>query len=293
MFSMLFSNFLRPPGFDYRGKINNDYWRKFWDVALFVSSIIPMFFFGFIFGNLLMGLPFDFDPIFMRDFYTGDFWHLLNWCGIFAGLCSFFVLAMHGASYIALRSEDDLKNLFMKIQVVFGVLFLIFFTATGFIIAFHVKGYILDYSPIYATGHPLDNIVHKGLGAWLSSYHDHWWKIFGPLIAYLGTFICIISSISKFNFLSFCGSILAVTGTILTAGFALFPFIVPSITNPNESITVWNATSSYFALSVILIIVIILGVVICAYKIFAYRSIWRDKPTLNINDINKDPHTYY
>ena len=39
--------------------------------------------------------------------------------------------------------------------------------------------------------------------------------------------------------------------------------------------------------------VIILGVVIGAYKIFAYRSIWRDKPTLNINDINKDPHTYY
>ena len=293
MFSLLFITFLRPPGFDYRGKIDNNFWRWLWDFALFLSSIVSMFIFGFIFGNLLVGLPFHFDNIFLRDFYTGNFWGLLNWSGILCGLCSVSLLAMHGACYITLRSEGDLKILFRKLQIIFGVIFLILFTATGFVITYHVKGYVLDFTPKNPDLHTLDNKVHLELGAWINSYQDYWWKFFGPLLAYLGVITSIIASISRFNFLSFCGSILAVAGTILTAGFALFPFIVPSSTNPNQSLTVWNATSSYYALSILLIIVGIFAVIITAYKIFAYKTSWITKPTLNADDISKDTHNYY
>lgn len=293
MFCLLFSNFLRPPGFDYRSKIDSDIWRKFWDRALFVSSIIPMFMFGFIFGNLLMGLPFHFDNIFLRDFYTGNFWGLLNWCGIFCGLCSFCVLAQHGASYLALRTESELHDFFRRMQFIFGILFVIFFTATGFIVTYHVKGYVLDFSPIYATGHPLDNIVHMKAGAWIESYQNYWWKIFGPVIAYLGVIICLIASLSRYSLLSFIGSILSVSGAVLTAGFSLFPFIVPSSTNPNQSLTVYNSTSNAFALYIILFITLILLVPILAYKIWAYKTIWGKKRILTADDIDKDPHAFY
>ena len=293
MFCILWSSFLRPPGFDYRSKIDNDMWRKVWDFALFLSSIIAMFMFGFIFGNLLMGLPFHFDPIMLRHYYTGNFWDLLNWVGILSGLCSVCILTMHGSSYVALRTEGELQAFFRNKQKVFGVLFLILFTATGFVVAYHVPGYILDKSPAYPTGHPLDNIVHTHVGAWLSSYQDYWWKIFGPILAYIGIFVCLISSASDHAKLSFWASALGVAGTILTAGFALFPFVAPSSTNPNQSLTVWNSTSSYFSLSILLVITMILLIVICAYKIFAYKVSWRYKSTLTEKDINKDTHSYY
>ena len=100
------------------------------DFALFVSSIIPMFMFGFIFGNLLMGMPFSFDPIYLRSYYSGNFWMELNWIGILSGLVSVCILAMHGCSYICLRTEGEVRENFQKKQAVFGVLFLILFTAT-------------------------------------------------------------------------------------------------------------------------------------------------------------------
>ena len=159
--------------------------------------------------------------------------------------------------------------------------------------AYHVPGYVLDHSPVYATGHPLENVVHVQVGAWLSSYHDHWWKIVGPILAYVGVVFCLSASISKHPIWSFWGSVIAVFGTISTAGFALFPFIVPSSSNPAQSLTVWNVTSSYYSLSSVLIITIVLLVVIIAYKIFAYAVVWRNKSTLTEADLKADPHTYY
>ena len=73
----------------------------------------------------------------------------------------------------------------------------------------------------------------------------------------------------------------------------MFPFIVPSSTNPNQSLTIWNATSSYYALSILLIIVGVFAVIITAYKIFVYKISWITKPTLNADDISKDTHNYY
>lgn len=293
MFTVLWSNFLRPPGFDYRSKIDNPLWRRFWDFALFVSSIIPMFMFGFIFGNLLMGMPFSFDPIYLRSYYSGNFWMELNWIGILSGLVSVCILAMHGCSYICLRTEGEVRESFQKKQAVFGVLFLILFTASGFVVAYHVPGYILQKSPIYPTGHPLSNEVIVKVGAWVDSYRDHWWKIIGPVFAYIGVFFAIGGTKSKNYAWGFWSSCLAVGGTILTAGFSLYPFIVPSSTKPNQSITVWNATSSYYSLSIIFLLCIILFVIIFSYKIWAYMSIWRKNPILTEQEILKDTHSFY
>src|SRR3990167_7217050 len=66
-----------------------------------------------------------------------------------------------------------------------------------------------------------------------------------------------------------------------------------AFTHPNQSLTVWNAASSQYALNVMLYVGVVLLVIILAYKIFAYNTIWHKKPTLNANDIEKDEHAFY
>ncbi|WP_304985974.1 cytochrome d ubiquinol oxidase subunit II [Coxiella-like endosymbiont] len=68
-----FGPFLRLPAYDYGGKLSNHIWHRLWDWVLFISSIVPVFFFGVAFGNYLLGLLFYFDPVTFRDYYTGSF----------------------------------------------------------------------------------------------------------------------------------------------------------------------------------------------------------------------------
>ena len=72
----LFALFLRPVGFDYRSKVSDPRWRSIWDWCLFVGGTVPAIVFGVAFGNLLQGVPFQYDDT-MRVAYTGGFFGLL------------------------------------------------------------------------------------------------------------------------------------------------------------------------------------------------------------------------
>lgn len=77
MLLVLFALFVRPVGFDYRSKLANTRWRQTWDWGLFAGALVPSLVFGVAFGNLLLGVPFQFDGD-LRVSYHGSFWQLLN-----------------------------------------------------------------------------------------------------------------------------------------------------------------------------------------------------------------------
>jgi cytochrome bd ubiquinol oxidase subunit II len=293
MLILLWSLFLRPPGFDFRGKINSPIWRATWDWALLLSAFLPMLIFGVAFGNLLKGLPISFEPLTLRSFYHGNFWGLINWMGIIAGLAAIVMALMHGAAMLSRRTEGDLKRRMQRLFYVFSVLFLVIFTAGGFMVAFAVKGYFLVHSPANATLHPLANVVTRQTGAWILSYAQYPWKAAAPILTYLAVILAICTlRIGKGGFAFWC-SVLAVAGTVATAGTALFPFIVPSSFNAAQSMTVWDATSAQYTLNIMLYVSAALLVVITFYKIFAYWAIWRGKSTLNISDVRENDHEFY
>ena len=64
MMLVLFALYLRPVGFDYRSKIEDPRWRRSWDWALFIGGFVPPLIIGVAFGNLLQGVPFNFDEYF-------------------------------------------------------------------------------------------------------------------------------------------------------------------------------------------------------------------------------------
>ncbi|WP_267256227.1 cytochrome d ubiquinol oxidase subunit II [Coxiella endosymbiont of Ornithodoros maritimus] len=102
--------FLRPLGYDYPGKLPSPIWWRLWDLALLISSIVPVFFFGLAFGNCLLGFPFHFDSLF-QDYYTGSWFELFNGFGILSRTASVLMVLMHGSAYIQGRTEGDLREL--------------------------------------------------------------------------------------------------------------------------------------------------------------------------------------
>ena len=105
---VLFALFFRPVGFEYRSKVEDPRWRSAWDWGLFVGGSVPALVFGVAFGNLLQGVPFHFDA-FLRSYYTGSFWGLLNPFALLAGVVSLTMLVFHGAIYLQMRTEGDIQ----------------------------------------------------------------------------------------------------------------------------------------------------------------------------------------
>ena len=64
---------------------------------------------------------------------------------------------------------------------------------------------------------------------------------------------------------------LALFGIISTAGVSMFPFLMPSSTDPSSSLTVWDATSSQMTLYIMLIATVIFLPLIIVYTSFVFR----------------------
>src|SRR3954447_23245175 len=64
---------VRGVAFEYRGKVDDDRWRKRWDVAIFVGSALPALLWGVAFANIVRGVPIDAD----KEYVVG-FFNLLN-----------------------------------------------------------------------------------------------------------------------------------------------------------------------------------------------------------------------
>src|SRR6201997_4871325 len=108
MLLLLLSLILRPVGFKYRSKIADPRWRATWDWALFVGGLVPALVFGVAFGNVLQGVPFRFDDS-LRMTYEGTLWQLFNPFALLAGLVSIVMMTMHGAAWLACKTEAPVQ----------------------------------------------------------------------------------------------------------------------------------------------------------------------------------------
>lgn len=290
---ILYSLFLRPPGYEYRNKIDNATWRKMWDWGLFLSGVIPVFVFGVALGNCFLGFPYYFDPHTYREFYTGDFWGLLSPYALLSGVISVLMVLMHGSVYLQRRTIGHLRKLAFKVHVISACLLLIGFTVSGLLLMKTMIGYKLISSAANPTLEPLKNVVQSGVGYWIQTYDQYPWKYLAPVVAYAGIFESLWAAYYGWVTTAFWASCFAVGGIVGTAGATLFPFLMPSSTHPNQSLTIWNASSSQYALNMMLYVGVVLLIIILGYKIFAFNTIWGKKSVLTADDIKNDDHSFY
>ena len=287
---VLFALFFRPVGFDYRSKLADPRWRNGWDWALFAGGAIPALVFGVAFGNLLIGLPFYYDDT-LRSFYTGSFWALLNPFALLCGVVSLTMLMMHGAIYLQLRTDGAVQKRAQKAALVTGIICAVAFAIAGLWITFGIDGYRVTW---IRNGNlalnPLAKTVEKTAGAWLSNYQTFKWMTLAPIAGFAGIALALLSARFKNERTAFVFSSVAIAGIILTAGFSMFPFIMPSSTNPVSSLTVWDAVSSQKTLGIMFVVTIIFLPLILLYTSWVFRVL-RGKVT--VQSIKDNTHTAY
>jgi cytochrome d ubiquinol oxidase subunit II len=288
---VLFALFFRPVGFDYRSKVEDPRWRNAWDWGLFVGGFVPALVFGVAFGNLLQGVPFHLDD-FMRPFYTGSFWGLvINPFALLAGIVSLSMLVMHGAVYLQMRTEAELYERAKKVVLFAGIIFMAAFAVAGIWQAYGIDGYrIVSMPDPGGVVTPLDKKVAVETGAWMQNYSIYPWTILAPILAFAGGILAIVLTRIDRPGIAFIFSGASLAGVILTAACAMFPFIMPSSTIPNSSLTVWDVTSSHRTLNLMFMAVVVFLPIVLVYTSWVYR-VMRGKITEE--KIRKESHTAY
>ncbi len=287
---LLVSLFFRPVGFDYRSKVADTRWRNAWDWGLFAGGFVPPLIFGLTFGNLFLGVPFHYDDT-MRVEYTGNFFQLLNPFGLLTGLLSVTMLLMHGATYLQVKTDALIAQRARSVTKIAGMVTILLFVAGGFWVAYSIHGFRITAMPDINTAFmPTAKSVTTASGAWFDNY-TRWPAIWAlPIMAVAGAFLCVVFSTVNKPMAAFLSSGLSVTGIILTAGSALFPFIMPSSLDPNSSLTIWDAVSSQKTLGIMFWVVVIMLPIILLYTSWVYR-VMRGKITLK--HIEENEHTAY
>ncbi|CAB3766196.1 cytochrome d ubiquinol oxidase subunit II [Paraburkholderia humisilvae] len=290
MLLVLFALFFRPVGFDYRGKRDNPRWRNAWDWALFVGGFVPALVFGVAFGNLLQGVPFAFDQD-LRTTYHGSFFALLNPFALLCGLVSVSMLAAHGAAFVRTKSDGMIAKRAARALRIASLVAVVLFLLAGALIATAIGGYqIVDAPPLDTVANPLLKSVIGAPGLWLTNYASYPWMTAAPSAGVLGGLLASLLASSRFEKTAFLATSLMVSGVILTAGFSMFPFIMPSSLDARSSLTVWDSTSSRMTLQIMLIAVVIFLPIILAYTSWVYR-VMRGKVTAQA--LERDHHSMY
>lgn len=275
---VLFALFFRPPAFDYRDKLPDLRWRTAWDWALFAGSFVPALVFGIAFGNLLQGLPFHFDTT-LRSYYTGSFWALLNPFALLAGVVSVAMLTLHGAAHQQMRHVGALQARAVRATAYAAIALAVTFAIAGWIVARGLDGYRIVSMPDANTAFtPIAKAVGTARGGWLDNYALHPWMTAAPIAVFVGAALAAVLAWIGWAKCAFVASGVTVASVILTAGFALFPFIVPSSSRPDHSLTLWDATSSHLTLGIMLVAVIVFLPLISLYTAWVY-SVLRGKIT--------------
>ena len=279
MFVLLAALILRPVGFNFRDKVEDPRWRNLWDWALTLGGAVPALLFGVAFGNLFLGLPFHFDAL-QRPVYTGGFFGLLHPFALLAGLMSLAMLVMHGSAYAALKVDEPMSRRAAAVGCWAAAIFVVLFVVGGVWVANGVDGQrIVSVVDPLAPSNPVGKHVGVAAGAWLDNFRAHGILWLVPAVAVIAAALAWTLLRAGRAGLGLAASGAAVAGTIMTAGIALFPFLMPSSTHPDHGLTVWDASASARSLGVMLIAVLVFLPLVLAYTAWVFRVL-RGRVTL-------------
>lgn len=287
MLLVLAALILRPVGFKFRSKMPGRRWRTGWDAALFTAGAVPALVFGIAMGNVLEGVPFRFDAD-LRASYEFGLLDLLNPFAIACGAVSVAMLATHGAAYLSMKTTDALAMRAKRAAQVAALAWAALFAAAG------VWLWRSDYGLVITSGADagaVPNVLAKSAvhsaGAWFANYAHHPLTRALPVTGLAAPLLVAALARTGQRVVVFLASGTGVAAVIGTAGASLFPFLLPSSSDPRSSLTVWDASSSERTLGVMLIAVIVLLPVVMAYTAWVYRVL-KGPVTAEYVDANRE-----
>ncbi len=284
---LLFGLFLRPVGFDYRSKLPDPVWRRWWDRALVVGGLLPTLVFGATLGLVLQGLPFRFDAA-LRIHYGAFAFHwplLLTAMGTALAL-----LLLHGASFLQCKTQGAIAARSARLALWLGPLASALFALGGVWLG-EMAGYrITAIGDLNGALTPLMKEVVAVPAGWLGNFvaHPMLWAV--PVLGLLLPLVCALASRLGKSGLALVASGGACAAMMLTVAIALFPFVLPSSLDPASSLTLWDSTSSERTLLIMLGIVGVLMPVNIGYTLWVYRVV---RGRVSAEQVRQHGHSLY
>jgi cytochrome bd ubiquinol oxidase subunit II len=230
----------RAVSFEFRNKVDSPQWRRTWDWAFGLGSLLPALLFGVAIGNILHGVPID-----VHGNYVGIFLGLLNPYSLGVGILSLVLFTMHGSIYLATKADSNLRarcrQWASSCWMVYVVCYVIITIWTW-------------------IGSPF--LFEKSSGS--PFFYFFMIVLFASVI-----YIPVLLKAEKFN-RAFLVSSLAIAMMLGQMALSLYPRFVPSSINLNYSLTIYNASSSSLTMQTMLIIALIGVPIVIAYSIFIH-----------------------
>jgi len=237
LFLLLVGLILRGVAFEFRSKDANPKWRTLWDWAIFVGSFLPALLLGVAFANLARGVPID-----NTMTYTGNLLTLLNPYGLLGGLMTVAAFLLHGAIFIAMKVEGDISE-----------------RATAFARKAWIVVVVLSVLMVVATYFYTDLVERLGINPGII-----------PLAGIAAILLSGLFIHRKRYGWAFGMTSLMVVLTVATAFLIMFPRVMISTTDPAFSLTISNASSSQYTLTVMTIVAAIFTPIVLIYQGWTY-----------------------
>jgi cytochrome d ubiquinol oxidase subunit II len=237
---LLVALIFRAVAMEFRSKVGSPTWRRVWDWAFGLGSLVAALLLGVAFGNVIRGIPLNAEGVF-----TGSFLGLLNPYALLVGVLTLVLFTMHGALYMALKSDGDLRQRMARAA-----------SAAWF-------GCVLLYLGVMVAGFFEARLLFEA-----GFSRPLFWIL---LILVLLALIYIPIAVKAAAFLrAFLASALTVICMIGVAAVGLYPRLVPSSIDPVHSLDIYNASSTPKALTVMLIFALIGMPIVLAYTAYVY-----------------------
>lgn len=289
MYLVLIGLWLRPLALEYRAKVESQQWRNVCDYAITFSGIFPPLLFGVAFGNLLQGIPFSLDSLLMVT-YHGSVMDLIKPFSVLSGWVAVMMSLLQGSAWLILKTNHAVRDRARRVAQISAWIVFALMVIGGFWLE-DLTGYqlvgLLDHN---GESNPLNKAVMAGKGLWLNNFDTYLWMWFAPVGSVLFPVVTFFSIRIGHDLMTFISASLTSASIILTAGFTMFPFIVPSSFNSNHSLTLWDATSSELTLNIMTGVAFVMIPIILGYTAFSYRTM---RGKLDSQYVERNTHSLY
>jgi cytochrome d ubiquinol oxidase subunit II len=247
LFVILVALIARGVAFEYRGKRPGSPWKAWWDRAIFLGSVVPALLWGVAFANIVRGVPIE--EVGGNLEYVGTFFDLLSPYTLLGGLVTLSLFTTHGAIFIALKTDGEIRARARTIAERVGLV------SAVLAVAFLVWTYLINPELAFAVLSVLAAVCL--VGALLANRlgREGW--------AFLGTALTLA---------------LAVAALFSN----LYPNVMPSSIDPAFNLTIENASSTPYTLTIMTWVAVIMTPIVLLYQGWTY---WVFRRRLTVDDI--------
>ena len=258
---------LRGISIEFRSHVGGRVWPKFWDGTFALASILLAIFFGVALGNVVRGVPLEANGDFFEPLWTDFLPHgntgILDWYTILIGVAALVALALHGAAWVAYKTEDPLNErarlCVSRLWWLMAALTVLITFTTFRLLSHHMEGFRLRP-----------------------------WGFTFPVLAVAGLGGILWFNRTRQEAAAFASSCAYIVGMLTSVAFSLYPNVLPASTNPFFNLTIANSKAADYGLKVGLIWWVIGMALASSYTIHLYRSV-----SGKVNASDTDHHGQY